>query len=66
MTANASTHVRINEIQQVTFNGRKCIAFTAWERSSSGMSDAWVHVGRFFAPRGTAKRDLPNFMTEEN
>ena len=53
---------RISGIQKVTFNGRKGIAFTAWER----VDDAWVHVGQFFAPRGTAKRDLPNFMTEEN
>lgn len=49
-----ATNYRITNVQKVSWNGRKVLAFTAFQLKSG----AFVCLGRFTAPGKTAKRDL--------
>jgi hypothetical protein len=55
-----ATNYRITDVQKVLWNGRQMLAFTAHQLKSG----AFVCLGRFTAPRKTAKRDLWKIAAE--
>ena len=53
---------RIENIQEVTLNGRKVKLFHAYEYDED--SHAYIHIGQFEAPAKTKDENLEDFVND--
>ena len=55
---------RIENIEKITFNGRKLKLFNAYEYSEDHC--AYILIGKFSAPVKTANKNLEKYIVQES